>query len=198
MSKVVLVIDIKDEEFINKDGLKFAIGESYSPEELTVEEAMEYPFDGVFRSDYLSMYHDVETLISNEFGELKLNKEQIAEIAKMVADKTAEGYIAEEVNGTIIECLDELIGEYKYFIVGIDGSSTPDPRYWQDRWTIHEASFGSEAIGEHFKQRSSFYKDDEKVYVRVLKVITSHNWYAGPEVLLSKYKNEINNQGVIV
>jgi predicted secreted protein len=197
MSKVILVIDIKDEEWINKDGLKFAIGEAYSPEELTVEEAMEYPFDGVFRSDYLSMYHDVECLISSEYGELNLNKEQIAEIAKSTADKVAEGYVAEEVNNTIVECLEDLVGEYKYFIVGIDGSSTPDPRYWQDRWSIHETETSDEAIGEHFRLRSSFYRDDEKPYVRVLKVITSHEKINEFEKTIRNFKDEVNNKGVV-
>jgi hypothetical protein len=104
MSKVILVIDVKDKD-IDKHGIKFAMEQGYSSDELVVEEAIDYPFDDVFRTDYLSVLQDTEVVLSSVYGEKynKITKEQLLQITKEVADEISEGLVAEETNNVITD-----------------------------------------------------------------------------------------------
>jgi len=197
MAKAILVIDIKNKG-INLEDVKYAIDYAFSPDDLVVEDAMDYPFEGTFRSDYLSVLHDTECLLSSNYGDREFTKEEISTIAMNTADKVCEGYVAEEVNNTIEECLNELVGEYKYFVVGIDSANTTDPKYWQDRWDIIEAGSSEEAIAEHLRNHSCFYRNDEKPCVKVLKVFTSKEWIEIPSYLLSGFKQDVNDNGCVI
>lgn len=62
-------------------------------------------------------------------------------------------------------------GKVLYFIVGIDGSQTPDPRYWQDRWEAIPADCEAEAIRTHLENLSYFYRPEERNHVKVIGTI---------------------------
>jgi len=62
-----------------------------------------------------------------------------------------------------------------YRIVGIDGSQTPDPRYWQSRWTAELADTDPEAVKQHLRHHASFYTPYERSRVKVLGTIAGEH-----------------------
>ena len=109
MAKVVLVLDVKDEN-IDKHGLKYAVDSAFSPSEVVVEEALDYPFKGPFRTDYLAILDDVEVTLSNNFNdELNVTDEQIAEITAGATDRLNENACAEIITETILDEIDKFI-----------------------------------------------------------------------------------------
>lgn len=55
-----------------------------------------------------------------------------------------------------------------YFVVGIDGSKTPDPRYWADRWLVIEDIGEKEAIGQYIEKKKHWLHPSEKSCVNIL------------------------------
>ncbi len=57
-----------------------------------------------------------------------------------------------------------------WFIVGIDGDRTPDPRYWRDRWECIEARDRHHARRQWIKMREGWLRNDEHQYIFVDEV----------------------------
>jgi hypothetical protein len=111
MGKIIVVLDVKDEAYVDRHGVVYNLTQSYSNDELVVEDSFDYPFDGVFRSDYLSVLQDVEVVLSDLTDyRARLTEEQIWEITKEVADEISKGLVAEETNNTIVDVAKRLFG----------------------------------------------------------------------------------------
>lgn len=65
-----------------------------------------------------------------------------------------------------------------YYIVGIDGRQTPDPRYWFDRWECIQADTEEQAIEKWFEEKALWVRSEEKRYVKVWGVVDEpvHVW----------------------
>jgi hypothetical protein len=110
MSKVLLVLDINDESGIELEGLKFAIEQAFSPEDLKVDDAYLYPFEGSFRADYISVLQDTHVVLTGNYDR-EFTEEEIVQVASIVADRISEGIVAEETNNAIAEVVEELFGQ---------------------------------------------------------------------------------------
>jgi hypothetical protein len=110
MSKVILVLDVKDKDF-TKEGIKYAVDNMYSKSELVCEKAIDYPFDGEFNEVYLAILDDIDEVLQNNFDNLlDLTEEEIAEIAVKSAEELKENlnYKMEIVN-TVSKYINEYI-----------------------------------------------------------------------------------------
>lgn len=61
----------------------------------------------------------------------------------------------------------EVTFKKKFYLVGIDGTKTPDPQYWFDRWEVVEATSIKEAKEVWCAKRQGWIADAEKPFARV-------------------------------
>lgn len=62
-----------------------------------------------------------------------------------------------------------------FYLVGIDGSKTPDPQYWKDRWECIEAATETEAIEQYCKLYHGWLRQEERKLVKVLDTAATYN-----------------------
>jgi hypothetical protein len=78
---------------------------------------------------------------------------------------------------------------YLHYVVGIDGSNTPDPKYWQDRWLCFKAPSEAEAIRIYKDYYYLFLRPSEYQHVKVLGTYTSE---LDPLTVLSQHTRRVN------
>ncbi len=61
----------------------------------------------------------------------------------------------------------------KTYLVGIDGSNTPDPKYWEARNEFINASSEAEAKERWIAMKSEWLREEEKQFIQVREVSMS-------------------------
>lgn len=61
----------------------------------------------------------------------------------------------------------EYVDEDTYWLIGIDGTKTPDPKYWFDRWEVVKAKFPGQALTKYAKMKEGWLRPEEAQYVQI-------------------------------